>query len=66
MVQTNIKVKNLFTKHLKPLNLGYKLSEFELEMIMKAMQHAYDVGHGDGYAQAFYDYNEIEEKNGNL
>lgn len=35
-------------------------------MIKREMEYSYDLGHADGYALAIYDYNEMEENNGNL
>lgn len=70
MVKANIKVQKIFSNHLKQLDLGHRLTQFEVEMILKTIQAGYDLGHADGYAEGYSEaitmYNELEEENGNL
>ncbi len=54
MSKVNIKVQKAFEKIEKRL-IVYPLLSQDIEMIKKAMQNMYDLGHADGYAECAYD-----------
>ena len=65
---TNKKVERKFEKEFVNglLIRPFKEYPFLADKIKKAMQEMYDLGHADGVADAFYEYNKLEDENGNL
>lgn len=66
MAKIEPRVQHVFDKKLKDWNLERTLNEFEMNAIKRALQEAYELGHADGFSEAWYQYNELEEENGNL
>lgn len=54
MAKTNCKVEAAFKK-LEKRFIVYPTSH-DMDMIKKAMQDMYDLGHADGYAAYYYDH----------
>lgn len=55
----NIKVQKAFETLEKSL-IAYPTSH-DMDMIKRAMQRMYDLGHNDGYAEHFYETNIIDK-----
>lgn len=65
---TNKKVERKFEKEFVNglLIRTFKQHPFLVDKIKRVMQEMYDLGHADGVADAYYEYNKREEENGNL
>jgi hypothetical protein len=62
----NIKVENFYNKHRSNIILASH-SQTGLESILRDLfQKMYDLGHADGRAGAWREFNRLEEENGNL
>lgn len=63
---TNIKVNNFYNKHRSNIILASH-TQTALESILRDLfQEMHELGHADGYAEAWYECNCREEENGNL
>ena len=55
MIAIDKRVQGVFDKKLKDWHLELRLGEPEINQIKRALQEAYELGHADGFADAFYD-----------
>ena len=62
----NIKVENFYNNHRSNIILASH-TQTSLESILRDLfQEMYDLGHADGRADAWREFNRLEEENGNL
>jgi len=65
-MKLNCKVENFYNKHRSNIILASH-TQVGLENILRDLfQEMYDLGHADGWAEAWSEINRIEEENGNL
>lgn len=65
-MKLNCKVENFYNKHRSNIILASH-TQTSLESILRDLfQDIYDLGHADGFAEAWGEYNRLEEENGNL
>ena len=65
-MKLNCKVENFYNKHRSNIILASH-TQTSLESILRDLfQEMYDLGHADGFAEAWEEYNRLEEENGNL
>lgn len=65
-MKLNCKVENFYNKHRSNIILAAH-TQTSLESILRDLfQEMYDLGHADGFAEAWYEFNRLEEENGNL
>lgn len=62
----NIKVRNFLDKHRSYITLAAHTDRMLFSELERLFQEMYDLGHADGWAEAWYEMNRIEEENGNL
>lgn len=65
-MKTNIKVQNFLTKHRSNIALAAHIDTLLFSKLERLFQELYDLGHADGWAEAWSTMNELEEQNGNL
>ena len=63
---TNIKVQNFLAKHRSYITLAAHTDTALFAELERLFQEMYDIGHADGWAEAWSTMNELEEQNGNL
>ena len=63
---TNIKVKNFLHKHRSNITLAAHTDTMLFSELERLFQELYDLGHADGWAEAWSEMNKAEEENGNL
>ena len=63
---TNIKVQNFLAKHRSNITLAAHTDTLLFSELERLFQELYDLGHADGWAEAWSTMNELEEQNGNL
>ena len=63
---TNIKVQNFLAKHRSNIALAAHTDTLLFSELERMFQELYDLGHADGWAEAWSTMNELEEQNGNL
>ena len=63
---TNIKVQNFLAKHRSNITLAAHTDTSLFSELERLFQELYDLGHADGWAEAWSTMNELEEQNGNL
>jgi len=66
MAKTNIKVQNFLDKHHSNITLAAHTDTMLFGELERLFQEMYDLGHADGWAEAWSEMNRIEEENGNL
>ena len=65
-MKLNCKVENFYNKHRSNIILASH-TQTSLESILRDLfQEMYDLGHADGFAEAWRECNRPEEENGNL
>ena len=65
-MKLNCKVENFYNKHRSNIILASH-TQTSLESILRDLfQEMYDLGHADGRADAWREFNRLEEENGNL
>ena len=65
-MKLNCKVENFYNKHRSNIILASH-TQTALENILRDLfQEMYDLGHADGVAKAWWEFNKLEEENGNL
>lgn len=62
----NIKVRNFLDKHRSYITLAAHTDTALFSELERLFQEMYDLGHADGWAEAWSEMNRIEEENGNL
>lgn len=62
----NIKVRNFIQKHRSYITLAAHTDTALFAILEIYFQEMYDLGHADGYAEAWSESNRLEEENGNL
>lgn len=71
-MKINIKVQNFLSKHRSSILATIKSNTFNytdtnlFDKLENLMQEMYDLGHADGWAEAWSEFNRLEEENGNL
>ena len=65
-MKTNIKVQNFLAKHRSNITLAAHTDTLLFSKLERLFQELYDLGHADGWAEAWSTMNELEEQNGNL
>ena len=63
---TNIKVINFLNKHRSNITLAAHTDTLLFSELERLFNEMYDLGHADGWAEAWSEINRIEEENGNL
>ncbi len=63
---TNIKVQNFLAKHRSNIVLAAHTDTLLFSKLERMFQELYDLGHADGWAEAWSTMNELEDQNGNL
>ena len=63
---TNIKVINFLNKHRSNITLAAHTDTLLFSELERLFNEMYDLGHADGWAEAWSEMNRIEEENGNL
>ncbi len=63
---TNIKVINFLNKHRPNITLAAHTDTLLFSELERLFNEMYDLGHADGWAEAWSEMNRIEEENGNL
>lgn len=66
MTKTNVKVRNFLDKHRSYITLAAHTDRMLFSELERLFQEMYDLGHADGWAEAWSEMNRIEEENGNL
>jgi hypothetical protein len=66
MAKTNVKVRNFLDKHRSYITLAAHTDRMLFSELERLFQEMYDLGHADGWAEAWSEMNRIEEENGNL
>lgn len=66
MAKTNVKVINFLDKHRSYITLAAHTDRMLFSELERLFQEMYDLGHADGWAEAWSGMNRIEEENGNL
>ena len=62
----NIKVQNFLAKHRSNITLAAHTDRMLFSELERLFQEMYELGHADGWAEAWSEMNRIEEENGNL
>ena len=62
----NIKVQNFLAKHRSYITLAAHTDTALFAELERLFQEMYDLGHADGYAEAWYESNKFQEECGNL
>lgn len=62
----NIKVRNFLDKHRSNITLAAHTDTALFAELERLFQEMYDLGHADGWAEAWSEMNRIEEENGNI
>lgn len=65
-MKINIKVRNFLDKHRSYITLAAHTDTMLFSELERLFQEMYDLGHTDGFAEAWGEYNKLEEENGNL
>lgn len=65
-MKTNIKVRNFLDKHRSNITLATHTDTMLFSELERLFQEMYELGHSDGWAEAWSEMNRIEEENGNL
>lgn len=63
---TNVKVKNFLRKHRSNITLAAHTDTMLFSELERLFQELYDLGHADGWAEAWSEINKTDEENGNL
>lgn len=63
---TNVKVKNFLRKHRSNITLAAHTDTMLFNELERLFQELYDLGHADGWAEAWSEINKTDEENGNL
>lgn len=66
MAKTNVKVHNFLQKNRSLITLSAHTDTSLFNVLERLFQEMYDLGHADGWAEAWSEMNRIEEENGNL
>ena len=65
-MKLNCKVENFYNKHRSNIILASHTQTCLEGILRDLFQEMYDLGHADGFAEAWYEFNRLEEENGNL
>lgn len=66
MAKANVKVQNFLQKNRSLITLSAHTDTHLFNVLEGLFQEMYDLGHADGWAEAWSEMNRIEEENGNL
>ena len=65
-MKLNRKVENFYNEHRSNIILASHTQTGLESMLRDLFQEMYELGHADGWAEAWLEMNRIEEENGNL